>query len=167
MLNAVLALGLFLSSGNLLAFSYPNYCFSPDQDCANVLLDFMEQAEESVDIAIYSITHERIVSKIIELKERGLKVRVLVDQRQNNSSTSRLAVLVASKVPVKRGNQMGSMHHKFAIVDKAYLQTGSFNFSKSAESRNQENQVYLDCPVIVPAFVERYEQMWKEGTALN
>ena len=69
-------------------------------------------------------------------------------------------------VAVKSGYQRGIMHHKFIVMDGKALETGSFNFTNSASFKNQENQIYLETPVLVERFKKQFEKMWNSGRAL-
>jgi len=134
-------------------------CFSPGADCVNQLIQFIQTASQSLDIAIFHITQPEIVHAIL-LANRRVNVRVLVDKRQTRGDHSLVSTLIKAGVKVRYGRQRGIMHHKFIIVDNRKLETGSFNFTQSAGFRNQENQVYLSDPVVVQSFVEQFEKIW-------
>jgi phosphatidylserine/phosphatidylglycerophosphate/cardiolipin synthase-like enzyme len=51
-----------------------------------------------------------------------------------------------------------SLHNKFAVIDGRRILTGSFNWTNSAEDRNRENLLVLDCEELA----RRYEQEWVE-----
>jgi len=58
------------------------------------------------------------------------------------------------------------MHNKFVIFscnvgNKTLLWTGSFNFTKSAQLRNQENVVVLDDPCIIEKYEKQFEVIKK------
>ena len=139
-------------------------CFSPDKGCDVKLWKFFQSATKSLDIAVYDITHPKLVHEIL-VASKKIAVRVVVDQRQSKGTHSLVSTLIKGKVPVKFGYQRGIMHHKFTLVDGKRLETGSYNYSDNATFRNQENQIYLSEPTIVKKFQDQFEQMWKEGRA--
>ena len=49
------------------------------------------------------------------------------------------------------------MHSKFMVIDGATVETGSFNFTKSAAEHNQENVIVLRGQ---PDVAARYEAEW-------
>ena len=54
-----------------------------------------------------------------------------------------------------------SMHHKVIIVDGQIVITGSYNFSKSAKTRNDENTLILHNPEIAELYIEEFERVWE------
>jgi phosphatidylserine/phosphatidylglycerophosphate/cardiolipin synthase-like enzyme len=54
------------------------------------------------------------------------------------------------------------MHHKFALFDRETLLTGSYNWTRSAGEVNQENLVVTSDAHLVAAFVQEFEQLWKD-----
>jgi phospholipase D len=89
--------------------------------------------------------------------------RVLVERRNSKNNHSGVPKLLRAGVKVRYGRQKGIMHHKFVLVDKTRLETGSFNFTNGASNKNQENQIYLEEPAIVSSFVKQFEKMWAES----
>ena len=140
----------------------PSVCFSPDGNCDEKLWTFLQSAKKSLDVAVFDLTHEKIVHEIL-VASRRVPVRVVVDRRQSKGPHSLVSTLVKAKVPVRFGRQRGVMHHKFAIVDGTALETGSFNFTDSASRRNRENQLYVAEPAIVGAYQKEFERLWEEG----
>jgi phosphatidylserine/phosphatidylglycerophosphate/cardiolipin synthase-like enzyme len=71
--------------------------------------------------------------------------------------------LIRAGVRVRFGRQRGVMHHKFTLVDGKRLETGSFNYTNHAYRANRENQIYLDDPTVVGAYVNEFERSWNAG----
>ena len=60
------------------------------------------------------------------------------------------------------------MHHKFIVIDRAELFTGSYNLSINAEQSTFENVVHLRGATYAPvvaAFVAEFERLWDTGRA--
>jgi len=56
----------------------------------------------------------------------------------------------------------GYMHNKIAIIDGRILFVGSYNWSKSAEERNQENLLqFIDEEEIIKVYQERLDYLWE------
>ena len=47
------------------------------------------------------------------------------------------------------------------------LETGSFNYTRDATERNNENQVYLGNPAIVEQYSKHFEELWKQAVPLK
>jgi phosphatidylserine/phosphatidylglycerophosphate/cardiolipin synthase-like enzyme len=48
------------------------------------------------------------------------------------------------------------MHHKFAIADQDLLLTGSYNWTRSAATENDENIVVTNNPRLVRSFAGKF-----------
>jgi hypothetical protein len=142
-----------------------NSCFSPDEACDEKLIEFIRSAQQSLDIAVFDITHPQIVHEIL-VSARRIPVRILVDKRQSREPHSLVSTLIRAGAHVRVGHQRGIMHHKFILLDHRAVETGSFNFTNSASFKNQENQVYLNDPSLVERFRKRFEKMWNDGRDL-
>jgi len=54
------------------------------------------------------------------------------------------------------------MHNKIAIIDGRILFTGSYNWSKPAEEKNQENLLeFIDEEEIINVYQERLDYLWE------
>ena len=53
------------------------------------------------------------------------------------------------------------MHHKFAISDNKLLLNGSYNWTKSASTENNENIAVTNDINLVKSFQKEFERLWK------
>ena len=134
-------------------------CFSPEGNCDVKLWKFIQGAKASLDVAVFDLTHDKIAHEIMVASKR-IPVRVIVDRRQAKGQYSDIKTLIKAGVDVRLGQQRGIMHNKFSIVDGKMIQTGSFNYTDGASTKNNENQIYLSTPGIVQRYRERFEEMW-------
>jgi phosphatidylserine/phosphatidylglycerophosphate/cardiolipin synthase-like enzyme len=138
-------------------------CFSPAESCDQKLINFLNTANESMDIAIYSLTHAQITHAIVAAHDRGVLIRVVVDTTQSKSSSSKVPELIKAGIPVKFGptsSYRGIMHNKYTILDGRLLETGSFNYTANASYNNFENQIYLSDQKTLNRFKESFEALW-------
>ena len=54
------------------------------------------------------------------------------------------------------------MHNKFAIIDNHLLLTGSYNWTFSANNRNDENLMVIDDQEIITRYQNQFEKLWFE-----
>jgi len=52
------------------------------------------------------------------------------------------------------------MHNKFAIIDNHLLLTGSYNWTFSANHRNDENLMVIDDPDVISRYQNYFEKLW-------
>jgi cardiolipin hydrolase len=58
------------------------------------------------------------------------------------------------------------MHHKFAILDKSLVVTGSFNWTYQAVKFNQENIIFYENKELAKKYSDAYESLWNEFTTV-
>lgn len=121
----------------------------------DVVLQAINDARSSLYIAAYQYTDKDIIQAVVAAKNRGVKVAVVLDRTQANGDSQ--AVMVASGIDCRIDHKFRIMHHKFVIVDGKHVETGSFNFSRSADKMNAENAQYLKD---VPDTVIKYKAQW-------
>jgi phosphatidylserine/phosphatidylglycerophosphate/cardiolipin synthase-like enzyme len=56
------------------------------------------------------------------------------------------------------------MHHKVIIIDDEILITGSYNFSNSAENKNDENTLIIHDKTIAGLYLEEFWRVYNEAT---
>jgi len=137
-------------------------CFAPDENCDAKLVKYILSAKESLDIAIFELTHQKIVDAIVQQSFK-IKVRLIINRKMSKDNDKAIETLRENKVFFRIGKQKGIMHNKFTILDGKRLETGSFNYTNAASHSNQENQIYLSTPSIVERYKERFQKMWENG----
>ena len=58
------------------------------------------------------------------------------------------------------------LHHKVIIIDEQTVITGSFNFSKSAAQRNDENIVIIRDATIAGLYLDEWKRIWGSAAEL-
>jgi phosphatidylserine/phosphatidylglycerophosphate/cardiolipin synthase-like enzyme len=59
------------------------------------------------------------------------------------------------------------MHDKFIVVDGEMVETGSFNFTASAEARNAENVLVLRDLAVAQRYGKEWERLWAESEEMK
>jgi cardiolipin hydrolase len=144
---------------------YADAYFSREGGAADWVIGFIDRCTESIDCAVYSITHDGIAAALIRAHQRGVRIRVLTDKVQASSRYADDEKLEEAGIEVRRDRRTGSMHHKFLIGDcssrkKHAVATGSFNWTKSADERNMENFVVLRMRRITREFQQEFDDLW-------
>mgnify|MGYP001364631795 FL=1 len=138
-----------------------NRCyFSPGDDCENAIVSCIKNAKHSVKICVFTISENLITNEIIAAKERGVSVTIITDNDKLNDKGSDIRWLADEGIRIRIDESSGHMHHKFCIVDKETLLTGSYNWTKSAADRNQENLLVTEDSKMVRAYLNEYEKIW-------
>ena len=141
-------------------------------DFKQKLMDRVNQATYSIDMAVYSFFGmPEIADAIVAAKNRGVKVRVVYDNRQTQNS---MQTLIDAGIPVlKRTASLdGIMHNKFFIFDgrdavstNDWIWTGSWNVT-STELTWKNNVIEINDPAIASAYQIEFEEMWGSSNDL-
>ncbi|MCB0845448.1 MAG: DUF1669 domain-containing protein, partial [Bacteroidetes bacterium] len=64
-------------------------------------------------------------------------------------------------IEVKVDRTESHMHHKFAIYDRKYVLTGSYNWTRSAATSNQENILVTSDQEVVKKYMSEFDRLWR------
>ncbi len=134
--------------------------FSPGESCRRKIRELLLQARHSVDICVYTISDDQLSEAILTCHQRGIAVRVLSDNDKLYDDGSDIQWLRERGVPLRVDNSPFHMHHKFAIFDQRILLNGSFNWTRSATTSNEENLLVTDQPQLVASFRSEFDTLW-------
>ncbi len=114
------------------------------------LTTLLDQAKKQVLVAVYWITDDYIVDKLVSLKMKGIDVRVIFDWSTDTNYELLDALIENNIIPIiSPGDNYGRMHNKFIAIDNHLVWTGSANLTKtvlapSPTFSNDENIVVID-----------------------
>ncbi len=140
--------------------------FTPSLDCENHIIQEINAAKKSVDVAVYSINNTNIVSAITSAHKSGIKIRILTDNIQAAGSSSKVIELAQAGLDLRIHSVNKIMHNKFAIFDNTSTITGSFNWTNPASTQNNENCVLFSKTDIgvIERYQQEFEKLWKLNT---
>ena len=106
------------------------------------LIALIDAAEDHIYFAIYTFTLPNIADALVAAKKRGVTVKGIVDSEQSRNSygapiTEKLLTAGISVVAEKHASGNGIMHLKLLVTESAFA-TGSYNWTKSATTINDE-----------------------------
>lgn len=149
--------------------------FSPGDHLANHLVEQIDLERYEIGIAIYCLSHLKILSALEKALSRGVKVTVLLDPFSLTTKKEAIEALqkAGAKVYVwdpktknsgsKKGAPQGLMHHKFCVLGCSKVWTGSFNFTHPADQRHQENALFITDTQISTAYYNQLQKMIELG----
>ncbi len=143
--------------------------FSPNGGTREQIINLIQTTTGNIDIAIFSFTSKELAMALLMENKKGRNIRIVADRGQGNGKYSALKLLrehvPVRYLPVSYGR--GMMHHKFMLINKTYLVTGSYNWSTNAEKYNYENCLILDESKLITEYSAEYEKIWKEGASYD
>jgi len=131
--------------------------------CEDLLLDLINRANRSIHVMIYSFTLDDLADALIAAHSRGIEVKVLVEKDNAYIRGSEIEKLIESDVEVALDSNPYLMHHKVMIIDGKIVVTGSYNWSWSAENRNDENIIVIINEEIATKYEEEFNRLWSEA----
>ncbi|MCW0323726.1 hypothetical protein NB698_004588 [Pantoea dispersa] len=139
--------------------------FSPGGTALDLILQFTGSARQSADVAAYDFTSRPVAQALSDAVARGVKVRLVADEKKSRDRWSLVSQLACAGVDVRLNGMYSIMHNKFIVADGSAVETGSFNYTSSAEKRNAENAMVIkDEPDIARQYQAEFNRLWNESS---
>lgn len=160
----------------------PNSTLYPWTKSSNGLINqALEQASLSVDLALFVFSEQKLANTLENRHEKGVAVRVLIDPdfvfNSYSEGLDMLGVALSQKCRYEPDNRpwqspittvgipqlspTDKLHHKFGIIDKNTVITGSHNWSASANNQNDETLIIIKSPLVVAHFQQEFERLYQ------
>jgi len=110
-------------------------------------------------VQAYSFTSTSIAKALIEAHKRGVKITVILDKSNRKDNYSAADFIAHADIPCFIDAQHSIAHNKVMLIDGRTIITGSFNFTKAAETSNAENLLVIHDH---PALFASYEANFKK-----
>ena len=167
MRNNELRLG---SAGVLEEASDVEVVFTRSGSIAEVIENLLSAATTSIDAALYGFGSQRLARALEEAQARKLRLRLVIDgnkYRENPGCQRLLAEQGLSfRLAYGRDGAGSKMHHKFALLDRKVVLTGSYNWTSSSEEKNYENLLILRNPDLVEAYRAEFAALWEKSAKI-
>lgn len=138
--------------------------FSPDDGVVDRLVELVGAAEQSVNVLAYAFTSDPLADALMAAAARGVAVRGVFDDGQvRTNQGSDYLRLVQAGLEIRLDGNPGNMHHKVLILDEQIVVMGSYNFSASAETRNDENILIIFDPRLAEIYLQEFERVYAQA----
>jgi competence ComEA-like helix-hairpin-helix protein len=156
----ILIIGLlFIFSFNALAKI--ELYFSLYDDPESIIIKNIDNAEEFINIAMYTFTDREIAQAILRAKDRGVDIKIYLDRSQVNAKYSKSRYFINNGMEgIRISSNNYIMHNKFAVIDNEIVITGSYNWTASAGKRNDENLLVIDDKNIIKKYQNQFNNLW-------
>ena len=171
------------SSGEMIAyFNNPvNHDFATPNNEAiyldklidDTLVEYINRAEESIDVSIYNTTSSSSVANYIDALNQahanGVQVRVIYCASTGNTGVANLDPSVPKLIAPEPdfNNNIGIMHNKFFVFDanssdpnKPYVWTGSTNLTTQQLNTDPNNVIIIQDQSLAITYQLEFEEMW-------
>lgn len=120
----------------------------------------ISQAQLQVDVAAYDLDAEPIINALIDLRARGVTVRVVTDE--DNGDLPGIRRLRRGGISVVEDKRTSLMHDKFIVVDGRYVWMGSLNFTTNGVYCNNNNLVRFDSSRLAANYTAEMDEMYDD-----
>ncbi len=137
--------------------------FSPG-DAESLVLRAIGEASKTIRMAAYSFTSKPIAVALVKAHNRGVDVQVVLDRSQKKERYTGATFLTNEGILVRINSNYSIMHNKFLVIDGKTVQTGSFNYTRSAAEKNAENVVLInDDMKTAKQYETEWQRLWSES----
>jgi len=141
-----------------------NVYFAPDDNVQASLVGIISNAQESIYFMAFSFTADPLGGAVRARAEDGVTVAGVMDTEQVNSNIgTEFDPFRQAGLDVYRDGNEGQMHHKVMIIDESIVIFGSYNFTKSAETRNDETLLVIYNKVIAAQFMAEFLRVYAQA----
>lgn len=130
------------------------------QNIQQVIIDHLQDAQHEILVAVAWFTDREIFEVLCQKAQSGVQVSVAllgddINQAPGALNFHRLRNLDGKVTFLPSGSDGAPMmHHKFCVLDTTTVITGSYNWSKKAQSNDENITVVTDAP----EFAAQYRQ---------
>jgi phosphatidylserine/phosphatidylglycerophosphate/cardiolipin synthase-like enzyme len=128
---------------------------SPDK----ALITAVENATESIDIAIHSFSLKNLRDALMAANNRGIKIRIVIES--NNIEDDIPQALKDAGIPIIGDRREGLMHNKFAVIDNAEVWTGSMNFTSTGAYLDNNNLICIRSKELAADYTNQFNEMFE------
>ncbi|MEM8806001.1 MAG: phospholipase D-like domain-containing protein [Cyanobacteria bacterium P01_G01_bin.38] len=164
----------------------PNRADAPPPETVNGLIaSTLAQANREIDVALFVFSDQGIADTLEKATQTGVAIRALIDRSFVYRSYSEALDMVGVSLPdhrcqyEKNNRPWGSpihavgypelpdgdkLHHKFAVMDGTTVIVGSHNWSKAANTKNDENLLVIRNPTVARHFQREFERLYGQAS---
>ena len=140
-----------------------NY-FAPEDDVQSRIVAALQTARASIYFAAFTFTSQPISQAIVDRAGAGVQVEGVYEKRQVDAgSDESYNLLHQGGLPVLLDGNRYTMHHKFFVIDRQVVVTGSYNFTAAANDSNDENVLIIHNADIAGQYYQEFLKVWQKA----
>ena len=134
--------------------------FSPEDQIQTHILTTIQTAQLSIDFLAFAFTAKPLAAAMVDRIKTGVTVRGVFETRNANALPSQDEYLAQAGAQVKLDTNPATMHDKVIIIDGTVVVTGSYNFTKAADTSNDENCLIIHSADIARQYSREFERIF-------
>jgi len=131
-------------------------CFTLHENCTTKVVDAIYKAKKEILVQAYSFTSAPIAQALVEAKQRGVNVKIILDKSQVKAKYTSAKYFENNGLNPEIDYKPAIAHNKIMVIDNETVITGSFNFTKAAEEKNTENLLIIHNSVLAKKYAENW-----------
>ncbi len=140
-----------------------NVYFAPEDNVEKIIQGRIEKAKKSIRFMQFSFTSDIIGEVLIKKFKEGVAVEGVFEKKGSDTEYSEYIKMKIENIPVRLDKNRHVMHHKVIIIDDYRVITGSFNISKNANNKNDENIIIIDSRELASLYIEEFNRIYGNG----
>jgi phosphatidylserine/phosphatidylglycerophosphate/cardiolipin synthase-like enzyme len=146
--------------------------FSPSDDVDSKIVNAINQANHSIFFALLTFTNSTLSNAIKTRYDAGVRnIKGILDN--NTDSGSQYSFLSGFAEVLIDTDRTAQLHHKYCLIDPTHifsnpiLISGSYNWSLSAENKNDENVVIIWDTLIPNLYLQEFVARYRQNGGTN
>jgi len=142
--------------------------FSPSDMVASKIISAINQANFSIFFALLTFTNSNLSNAINARYNAGVRnIKGILDN--NTDQGSQYPFLSTFSEVLIDTDKTAQLHHKYCLIDPTHIYsdpiliTGSYNWSNSAETRNDENVIIVYDTLLVNLYLQEFVARYKQN----
>lgn len=170
-----------LDLGSIDFYMGPHTIGAPD-NLEEVITGFIDNAKETLDIAVQELESEPIAQAIVSARQRGVRVRMVLEgdyliadravsnpfdinaHEKNNENRRLIAALWRAGIDVRTDYNPKIFHQKFIVRDegktRSSVLTGSTNFTHTGTHKNLNHIMTVKGKTLAKEYGAEFEEIW-------
>lgn len=137
--------------------------FAPDNDITSSVVSEIRAARQTIDVLAFTLTSDPIAAALLDARQRGVKVRAVLEARNMHTSGSEYKRLRDGGVNVLQDGNCYIMHDKVIVLDGRKVVTGSFNWTRQAQEQNDENALIVDDLWVAGLYSGEFQRIFEQA----
>lgn len=135
------------------------------------------EAKKSIDICMFHISFAdkkhptvKLLEALLEAKERGVKIRVLVDKDRETDpygsviiNSNAIKYFIENGIECREDNSDVLLHSKFLIFDKKTIVIGSHNWSAGSYFQYEDISLFIESKQLAAQLNKRFTEIWNNS----
>lgn len=138
-------------------------CFSPEDNCMELVIANVNEAQQSIRFMAFSFTHDELGQAVRAKAQAGVTVQGVFETRGSETQYSEFGSMKQAGLDVMQDGNPYTLHHKVFILDDKTVVTGSLNFSENAANSNDENILIIHNADIASQYLAEFERVYQQA----